>query len=141
MEVGAQVEVKGYIRYDPVICKLLVTEGSIEKGDYIPQIGTIEKVEDEGFEVEKGSCRDQPYVVTTRISDEQFKDLDPHLQFKMMNLQMEKLQAMLRGAYNRHGINDDLENEQTDAHRDPTAWERFFLDYGFGKKFKIPVEN
>ena len=136
MDIGAKIELKGFIRYDPVICKLLVTEGCMKKGHYIPEIGTIEKVEDEGFEVEEGEKRDKPYVVTTRITNEQFKDLDPHLQFKLMNLQMEKLAKMLRGAYNKHGLNDDLDNEQTDDHRDPTPYERFVLDFGFGKKFK-----
>ena len=136
MDIGGKNELKGFIRYDPVICKLLVTEGCIEKGPYIPEIRTIEKVEDEGFEVEEGEKQEKPYVVTTRITDDQFKDLDPNLQFKLKNLQMEKLAKMLRGAYNKHGLNDDLDNEQTDNHRDPTAYERFVLDYGFGKKFK-----
>ncbi|KAJ3054903.1 hypothetical protein HK097_000420 [Rhizophlyctis rosea] len=80
MEKGAELDIKKYIRYKPnPIVKVVIRDGSITKGDYIPQLGSVKSVQDDGDEIEKAKARDKPYIITTRVTDEMFKEIDPHL--------------------------------------------------------------
>ena len=135
MEEGAKLEVKQYLRYKPKpICKVKVCEGSLTKGDYIPSLGFIDKVEDDGEEVECAEARDKPFVITTKVTNDRFKDIDPHIQFKMMLTAMEKLQVWLKAAHNKHGVKEDVEE---DEHKEESPIEKFYREYGGGKKFKM----
>lgn len=53
------------------------------------------KVEDDGEEIECAEARGKPCVVTTKVTDEMFKDMDPHIQFKMMLTAMERLKSVV----------------------------------------------
>ncbi|KAJ3029274.1 hypothetical protein HDV00_009686 [Rhizophlyctis rosea] len=136
MEQGAQVEVKSYLRYDPPICKVVIAEGSITKGDYIPEIGQVVGVEDDGDEIETAEAREKPYILTTRVSDGMFKDLSPHLQMKTLLQVSDQLSKLTKALYNRYGIDGDLEGNEDDDHKDEDPLQRFYREYGGGKRFQ-----
>lgn len=139
MEEGAKVDVKKFIRYEPVpICKVLIHEGSITRGDWIPEIGQVEKItDDEGCEIDRAEAReDHQYVITTKVTDENFKGLMPHLQWKLLLCMIDKIQRWSRSAYNKHGLGDDtLETDENDPDKEEDIMERFYKEFGM-KKFK-----
>lgn len=136
MQKGAELDITKYIRYEPnPIVKVVIRDGSITKGDYIPQLGSVESVQDDGDEIEKAEAREKPFIITTRVTDEMFKEIDPHLQFKILLGIMEKLMVKLKAAYNKHGINKELEGEDEDKEEDPL--QRFYKEYGGGKMFNM----
>ena len=135
MEEGAQIKIKQYLRYEPQpITKVVIVEGSVTKGDYIPPLGQVEKVKDDGTETEEGEAREKPYILATRVTNENYADLSPHLQFKLLLQASDRVQKLTRALYNKHGIDDTLEDKKDDD-RDDNPLQRFYKEYGMGKVF------
>ena len=140
MEQGAQIQIKQYLRYDPPMVKANILEGTVTKGDYIPEIGSIQKITDDGTEIEEAEARDKPYILTTHVSDDMFKTLAPHLQFKILLQLTERLHRYTKSLYNRHGINEELEDAKDDVDKDEDPLKRFYREYGLdGKTFNLQV--
>ena len=131
---------KKCLQYDPPIAKVVVSSGTITKGDYIPQIGQVIKISDDGEEVEEATEREKPYILTTQVSDDMFKELMPHLQFKILLTLGDRMHKLVQLAYNKHGLDGELCEEGEDPHKEESVLERFMNDYmGGAKKLKMRI--
>ncbi|KAJ3052574.1 hypothetical protein HK097_006043 [Rhizophlyctis rosea] len=139
-EVGGEIEVKKFIQYDPVIAKVIIKSGTVTKGDYIPQIGQVIKISDDGEEIEEAKEREKPWIITTHVSDDMFKELMPHLQFKILLTLGDRMHKLTQLAYNKHGLDNQLCEGDEDPHKDESVLERFMNEYmGGAKKIKMPI--
>ncbi|KAJ3049065.1 hypothetical protein HK097_009901 [Rhizophlyctis rosea] len=76
-ESNASVIIVGYERYDPLMVKVKVTEGTLERGDYIPEAGQIDDIYDGDEMITTAETRDEPY-------------------FDLLNARHKKLQYMIQ---------------------------------------------
>ncbi len=93
---NATVEVKKYLCFDPLCALVKVTDGNLEKGDYIAQIGQIDCIYDGEQEVATAECRDAPYTVRSQVSATMFIRFPVSLQFGMLNDRHDKLSHMIK---------------------------------------------
>lgn len=83
MEVGAKVEIVSYENYEPLIAKVKVTEGCVEVGHYLPELGVIEQIFSNSGDAQKAEA-DGTYVLRARVSEQGFIRLTPAIQFQII---------------------------------------------------------
>jgi hypothetical protein len=84
MEVGAKVEIIAYENYDPLLVRVKVTEGFVQRGHYVPELGVVEQIFSGGGDVHEAEADGTIYVLRARVSDQGFIRLDPSIQFKIL---------------------------------------------------------
>lgn len=94
-----------WMNYDPPVTRVTLEEGNLKKGHYIPELGIIEHVWEQGENdelkvIEEASPNKKAYIVQTRVTEDGFPLLPKDLQSGMIS-QMEKRLANLKEAFEK----------------------------------------
>jgi hypothetical protein len=124
MEVGGKLEIISYQSYDPLVTRVRLTEGAVEKGHYLPDLGVVEQIwrkTDEGYQEINDASGQGDYVIRTHVSEKGFIRLKPALQFNILKQLTDRVHAIscvLTETYSeKEGLSSDEVNEKVLAHR------------------------
>ena len=127
MEVGAKIEVVNYQSYDPLVARIKVNEGTVEKGHYLPELGVVEQIykkTNSGYYVSSDDASGQgDYVIRAKVTEQGFIRLKPALQFNILKQLAERLQSisciLTETFADKEGLSSDEANSRVMRHRPP----------------------
>lgn len=126
MEVGAKIEVVNYQSYDPLVARIRVNDGTVEKGHYLAELGVVEQIwkkTDSGFKDSDDASGQGDYVIRAKVSEQAFIRLKPALQFNILKQLTERLHSisciLTETFAEKEGLSSDEANSRVMRHRPP----------------------
>ena len=127
MEVGAKIESVNYQSYDPLVARIKVNEGTVEKGHYLPELGVVEQIwkkTNSGYYVSSDDASGQgDYVIRAKVSEQGFIRVKPALQFNILKQLTERLQSisciLTETFAEKEGLSSDEANSKVMRHHPP----------------------